>query len=324
MDHTLNELFENKTLKFIFVGGKGGVGKTTTASSIAVKLAQTRGKTLIISTDPAHNLSDAFNQQFSHEPVQVDGVPNLLAMEINPKKILEMTSISLFDGQEFLDSSTSSGGFMEQIFSSFPGIDEAVVFMKLISLSKEMSAEVVVFDTAPTGHTLKLLSFPSTMNKALESAAALKSKLGGILGMFGQSGGDQVDKIFSKLAKLKEDTEMLKGVLSNPDETTFVAVCIPEFLSVYETERLVQELTIQNIDIFNIVVNQIVFFDEGDNCKKCKARFGMQSKYIKQIFQLYSDFHVTLMPLEDNEIRGVPALTAYGNRLTIEKVLPQL
>jgi len=68
MENTLEELAQNKTLKFIFVGGKGGVGKTTTASSIAMELAKRRGKTLIISTDPAHNLSDAFNQQFNHEP----------------------------------------------------------------------------------------------------------------------------------------------------------------------------------------------------------------------------------------------------------------
>lgn len=324
MEQTLNELFENKTLKFIFVGGKGGVGKTTTASSIAVKLAEKRGKTLIISTDPAHNLSDAFNQQFSHEPVQVEGVPNLFAMEINPKKILEMASLSLFDSQDIFNDGASTGGVKEQIFSTIPGIDEAVVFLNLIKLSKEMSAEVVVFDTAPTGHTLKLLSFPNTFNKALESAATLKEKLSGVLSMFGQSSENQISKLFEGVAKLKEDTEKLKDILTDPVSTTFVAVCIPEFLSVYETERLVQELTIQNIDIFNVVVNQIIFFDQDDNCKKCRARFAMQSKYINQIFQLYSDFHVVLMPLEDSEIRGVPALKAYGSRLTHEKKLPEL
>ena len=82
------------------------------------------------------------------------------------------------------------------------------------------------------------------------------------------------------MKELKKNTEDLRVIMEDPDLTTFVAVCIPEFLSVYETERLVQELAVQNIDIYNIVVNQIVFFDENENCKKCRARFKMQNKYI--------------------------------------------
>lgn len=94
--------------------------------------------------------------------------------------------------------------------------------------------------------------------------------------------------------------------MKNPELTTFVAVCIPEFLSVYETERLVQELATNEIDIYNIVVNQIVFPD-GD-CKKCLARYKMQSKYISQVIELYDDFHVVFMEQENNEIRGVESL----------------
>ena len=323
MEKSLKSLFLNKDLQFIFVGGKGGVGKTTTASSIAVKLAETRGKTLIISTDPAHNLSDAFGQQFSHEPSVVEGVPNLLAMEIDPKKALDMASVRLFDGDEDLLGFSKEGkGFLEQILASFPGIDEAVVFLKLISMAKEMLAEVVVFDTAPTGHTLKLLSFPQTMTQALTKISSLKDKLGGLMSMFGQSGESKVDGIFEKLEKLKDDSEMLRAILTNAQKTTFVAVCIPEFLSVYETERLVQELTVQDIDICNIVVNQVVF-PEGD-CRKCKARFSMQSKYLKQIYELYFDFNVAVMQLEDQEIRGVDSLRKYGDRLSEERALPNI
>ena len=159
-----------------------------------------------------------------------------------------------------------------------PGIDEAIVFMDLLKMSQKMEAEVVVFDTAPTGHTLKMLSFPNVMEKGLEKLMGFKEKLNGVLGMFmgGQGEGQNpVDKIFQKMSDLKVKTENLKKIMMNPDLTTFVAVCIPEFLSVYETERLVQELCTQNIDIFNIVVNQIVFVEDDCPCKKCIARYAM-------------------------------------------------
>jgi arsenite-transporting ATPase len=99
-------------------------------------------------------------------------------------------------------------------------------------------------------------------------------------------------------------------------------VCIPEYLSVYETERLCQELAKADIDIRNIVVNQIVI-PESD-CFKCKSRFKMQSKYLKQIHELYSDFHIILSVLQNEEVKGIEGLRQYGNRLMEKTVLPPL
>lgn len=324
MEGTLRELIENSSHKFIFVGGKGGVGKTTTSSSIAIQLALRRGKTLLISTDPAHNLSDAFNQQFSFEPTAVEGVDNLFALEIDAKKSLEWTSSQLLDNQVLIGDQPANFGFLSDILKALPGIDEAIVFTKMLKMAKEMDAEVVVFDTAPTGHTLKLLGFPEALQNGVQKLLELKDKFSAVTGMLGMSGENGFEKMVESVETLKTDVQHLLGVLTNPDLTTFVCVCIPEFLSVYETERLVQELSVQNIDVFNVVTNQIVFPEPDQPCNKCKARFTMQLKYIKQIQALYSDFHVVLMPMEDEEVRGVPKLLNYGSRLLTEKQLPTI
>lgn len=136
-------------------------------------LAKTRGKTLIISTDPAHNLSDAFNQQFSHEPTQVNGVENLMAIEIDPKKQLE--DQDFIQKNEVFDESNRN--FIHQLISQVPGIDEAIVFMNLLKMAQEMNVEVVVFDTAPTGHTLKMLSFPRIIEQGLGKILEFKDKI---------------------------------------------------------------------------------------------------------------------------------------------------
>ena len=133
----------------------------------------------------------------------------------------------------------------------------------------------------------------------------------------------QIDKLFKKVEELRKRTATLKQMVNDAEKTTFVAVCIPEFLSVYETERLVQDLTGFDIDIFNIVVNQIVFPEDGGKCRKCVARFNMQKKYLEQIRELYEDFHVVLMPLEDQEIRGVERLMVYSEKLLVDKKLPE-
>lgn len=251
----LQNLVDDQTLRWIFVGGKGGVGKTTTSSSIATLLAEQGKQVLIISTDPAHNLSDCFDQKVLSDPTPIKGVPNLFAMEIDSKVDQKSLSIPDFQGKP-LDEGTNS--FIAEMLSSVPGIDEAMGFAQLVKTIETLQFDVIVFDTAPTGHTLKLLNFPNILEKGLDKLMSIKNKIGGMLGGLmggGAEGEDPIEKLFSEMETQKKTVEKVNAQMKDPSKTTFVAVCIPEFLSLYETERLVIELASYQIDIHNIVVN---------------------------------------------------------------------
>lgn len=170
----VKSVIDKKSLKWIFVGGKGGVGKTTTSSSLALKLTETREKVLLISTDPAHNLSDAFNQQLNDKPSLIKGTHNLYAMEL-------ASNIDMGDDEKMNETFTKLGlnletGFIKDVVSNLPGIDEAVAFGELIKTIDSIENCTVVFDTAPTGHTLRFLKFPNTLEKLLAKLMELKTQ----------------------------------------------------------------------------------------------------------------------------------------------------
>ncbi|KRX00101.1 P-loop containing nucleoside triphosphate hydrolase [Pseudocohnilembus persalinus] len=325
LEATLKNIVEQKSLKWIFVGGKGGVGKTTTSSSLATLLAESGRKVLIISTDPAHNLSDCFDQKFTgKEPTPVNGIPNLAAMEIDPKIDPSKISLPGFMGEQ--DEGTKT--FLSEIIGSVPGIDEAMSFSELIKSLDKYDYETIVFDTAPTGHTLRLLNFPNLLEKGLEKLLTLKTKFGGLIGsMQGMFGSEQqlnnsFDSLFENFEVMKKNAEKVAIQMKDVEKTTFIAVCIPEFLSLYETERLVQELATYNIDIHNIVINQVLFPE--DNCKMCKSRSKMQKKYYDQMIDLYEDFHIVVVPLQEEEVRGPEKLKKFCQLLLTARQVPAL
>ena len=324
----LSNIIEQESLRWIFVGGKGGVGKTTTSCSLAVALAQHRESVLIISTDPAHNLSDAFSQRFTKEPTVVDGYPNLYAMEIDPT--MDEDDVV----PEFGNAAATN--IMKDLVQSIPGIDEAMSFAELMKYVQVMEFSCIVFDTAPTGHTLRLLSFPTVLQKGLDKLIQLKSRFSGLFDQFMPMMGLDAsipDMMMGKLEGTKAVIEKVNIQFKDPDLTTFVCVMIPEFLSLYETERLVQELSKFEIDTHNIVVNQVIYPEPGGVSETIRrfgglpaladlvkgdsaaltqeqeqvheaaawglrllhSRIGMQSKYLSQMYDLYEeDFHRSL------------------------------
>lgn len=305
----LENVIEQKTLKWVFVGGKGGVGKTTVSCSLAIALARVRKSVLLLSTDPAHNLSDAFGQKFSKNPEIVQGYENLWAMEIDP------TTEDDDEEDEALGMSEDRK-MLSGIASAMPGIDEAISFSKVMKLVQSMEYEVVVFDTAPTGHTLRFLHFPSVLGRTFGGLFGGGGLLGGLMQqMLASLHGGEMD-VEGRVGQTQDVVEKVGKQFRDASLTTFVAVTAAEFLPLYETERLLQELTKMGIEVRNIVVNQMLAPEEAKTCAHCKAKSQVQQRYVKQMKELYDGlFHVSYLPAVTYEVRGLDALKTFSQFL---------
>ncbi|MHA1751257.1 MAG: ArsA family ATPase [Candidatus Helarchaeota archaeon] len=315
----LSELLLKDSMKFTLFGGKGGVGKTTCASASAIWAADHGRETLIISTDPAHSLSDSFNLDLSGgEVIPVPGFENLYGLEINPKlefkKYQETVQASPVDIPEEL--SGFMGGMDE--FSSLtpPGSDEALAFSKVLEFIQSGEYEYIIFDTAPSGHTLRLLSLPDVLDSFFGKIIKMRMKFGQIWGklkgLFSR-GQDEGPSKLEMLEDLKAKIEAASNELSDPSKTEFVIVMIPEMMAILETERLLSTLYEYEIPVHNIIINMIL--PPNPDCKFCSSRRIMQQKNLVEIRNLYDDFNLIELLLQPNEIRGLDSLRDLGKIL---------
>ena len=211
--------------------------------------------------------------------------------------------------ERFVLDDFQHSGISDAKATQIPGVDEAMSFAEVLKHVKTLDFEVIIFDTAPTGHTLRFLQFPTVLEKALQKLGQLASQFGPMLNsMIGASGtlpnGQTMDQVLAKMETLRETIAEVNSQFKNADMTTFVCVCIAEFLSLYETERMIQELSSYEIDTHSIVVNQLLFPKPGNDCEQCNARRKMQRKYLDQIEELYDEFNVVKMPMLVDEVRG--------------------
>ncbi|MCO5567432.1 hypothetical protein L7F22_021123 [Adiantum nelumboides] len=321
--------------KYYMLGGKGGVGKTSLAASLAVKFANNGHSTLVVSTDPAHSLSDSFAQDLTGGmPVSVEGPDSpLFAMEINPEQARAefRAATSKDEGggvKDFMDS-MGLGGWVEQLGelklgelldTPPPGLDEAIAIAKVIQFiqAPEYSKFTrIIFDTAPTGHTLRLLSLPDFLDASIGKILKLKQKLSSataaIKSVFGQS-TDGGDSATSKLELLKERMVMVREIFRNKESTEFVIVTIPTVMAISESGRLHRSLLKEGVPVKRLIVNQILPPSTTD-CKFCNIKRKDQQRALDtiQVEQSLKDLRLIESPLFDVEIRGVPALTFMGD-----------
>lgn len=315
---TLVDLLEKESLRFLLFGGKGGVGKTSNAAASALWAAEHGRETLVISTDPAHSLGDSFAQDLSGgEVIPIKGVRELYGMEIDPRRAFEQyQQMTKQPEMGELGGMENMMGLADFTDMTAPGADEALAFSKVLEFIQKCDYDLVIFDTAPTGHTLRLLGLPEMLDSFFGKLIKLRMRFSSLFGrlksMFGR-GEEGADQSLQQLEALKETITAARGELTNPTRTSFVIVMIPEAMAVSETERLLQALYEFEIPSSHIIVNMV--FPDVTDCSFCKSRKTMQQKYLGQIRELYDDFTITEVPLFPNEIRGVPALNRLATLL---------
>jgi len=284
----------------VLYGGKGGVGKTTMAAATGLTAAMGGLETLVISTDPAHSLGDSLGTSLTHHPTRAYADVPLWAVEIDPA-----------------DAVGDTGGF--DGLSSMPGADEAVAVEQLLRYADEDRFERIVIDTAPTGHTLRLLELPSTLERLMDTFGAVRDRLGGFLGDADDAGVELGGRI-----------EELRTLLEDPRRTDFRIVLIPERMSVTESARLLDRLAGYDIPVQTVVVNRLmtpledvpvevadaVAVPDLTDCEFCAARWGVQREAIAEATDIFGDRTVHRVPLLGGPVEGRPALRVIGHCLS--------
>lgn len=320
--------------KYYMLGGKGGVGKTSCAASLAVKFANNGHPTLVVSTDPAHSLSDSFAQNLTGGtlvPVEGPDYP-LYALEINPEKAREeFRSATQKDGgtgvKDFMEG-MGLGMLVEQLGelklgelldTPPPGLDEAIAISKVMQFleSEEYGMFTrIVFDTAPTGHTLRLLSLPDFLDASIGKILKLKQKISSATSAIKSVFGQEVTRqdASDKLERLRERMIKVRELFRDTDSTEFVIVTIPTVMAVSESSRLRASLQKENVPVKRLIVNQILPPSASD-CKFCAVKRRDQMRALEMIQNDPELSSLTLIqaPLVDVEIRGVPALKFLGD-----------
>jgi len=287
------------TTHFIFFSGKGGVGKTSMACTQAVRCADEGQRTLIVTTDPASNLADVFEQAIGHQITPIEHVANLWAMEIDPDRATE----------EYIDRAMAPirAAFplpMVQVMEeqmSGPCTAEVAAFDRFtdfldVPTANGQAFDIVIFDTAPTGHTLRLLELPFEWSQSINSA--------------GEGSGQTCIGPAAAIQDAKHKYERAMAIMRDPAQTTFAFVLHPEAIAIKETQRAIAELGKLDIHTHQLLVNGLIPPEALGN-PLFAARAAMQARYLQQI-EAELSLPTRCMVLLSGEIKGVDRLREVG------------
>jgi arsenite-transporting ATPase len=304
--------------RYLFFGGKGGVGKTTAAAASALLLldhARADERILLFSTDPAHSLSDSLEVEIGDLTGEVTrrGRARLFAREMDAGHALEefktkhrATLALIAERGTLLDESDID----ELLNLSLPGMDEVMALFELSEFDAAADYSRIVVDTAPSGHTSRLLGLPDVFAHMLTALDRMEDKHRYMVAQFARGRARREDEVDLFLRDLAERINRVRGMLYDRERTSFVLVTIAEAMGVEETSRYLAQLRSQDVPVTDLIVNRVEH--EHDDCKYCHARVAGQKPWLKEIARRFADLRQHHAPLLAGEVRGPRALRRFA------------
>ena len=293
-------------MRVVFFGGKGGVGKTTISSAYAVKKAEEGKEVLLISTDPAHSLSDIFQEEIGERKKLKD---RLTAVEIDIKKELRQYEERVLKLASDLLSPQVKHQLSELLHTleESPGIEDVVILEALSKLLTVENYDIAVVDTAPTGHTLGLLKTVRNTSQVLKEVIKIKQKVRTLREMAGKEERDSALELLEEREKrFQKFSELIYS------QAQFIPVLNPERLPILETKRLVQGLRHIGLNPQLLIINKVL--PESVSDEFLLKRKEIERKYIKEIEELFPDLKKIFVPLLEEEVVGYEKLKDFAQR----------
>ena len=287
--------------RVIMFGGKGGVGKTTMSASTALHYAAAGSRTLIVSSDLSPSLSDIFETEIGPRETPIPTIPGLHGLEINPDEVMKRWKIKF--GPEVYEAAANLVDMPYDLLVDYaaqaPGIQEEFMLDFILERVRDGGYDVIVWDTAPAGETLRLLGLPHTFLQHLRTAPRI------YLGVRDKLRLRQTP-FLELIASWSELAQEITSFFKNPANTTFVMVTIPEALGVFQTRRLFGGFAHYGIEVGHLIVNHVITNPDSDFLK---ARQNMQAPYIQQLQVEYGErLEITIVPEFAHEVKGVDKL----------------
>jgi arsenite/tail-anchored protein-transporting ATPase len=311
---------ERPSLRYLFFGGKGGVGKTALAGATAIWLAKQGKRVMLASTNPVHSLSGLLEQNVFGQPTAVNGVPNLWAYEIDTKDTIERSKQEIREKIQwflkFADISTKAEDFVESATMN-PAFEESAMFENMVDLMIGGEYDVYVFDTAPTANARRLLGMSQVyslwVNKMLKSRDEARS----LRELLSFTKKKEKDPLMDYLVAFRDRMGKAREMLTDPAQTSFFFVTLPEALPIAVITRFIGWFHEFGIPVGGVVVNMLIDRQQVDaqSPEFVRNRVDMQANYMDEVWEKFPGMVRALLPLYETEVRGTTSLRRMGDAL---------